>query len=71
MPHFSYPNGTSRDINPETIQVVKDAEFKSAVVAEAGLNRRSTDPYLLRRTTVEPESPVLSFGRDITRSLRS
>jgi peptidoglycan/xylan/chitin deacetylase (PgdA/CDA1 family) len=69
--HFSYPNGTSRDINAETIQIVRDAGFKSAVVAEPGLNSRTSDPFLLRRTTVEPESPVLSFDRDITRSLRS
>lgn len=67
VPHFSYPNGTSNDIDPRTIEEVKAAGFRSAVIAERGVNHRHTNPYLLYRIPVGPTTAPIHFGRDILR----
>jgi peptidoglycan/xylan/chitin deacetylase (PgdA/CDA1 family) len=64
--HFSYPNGTWRDMEFETVDIVKKGGFCTAVVAQGGVNFRNADPYLLRRNTVEPTLPELFFGRYVT-----
>ena len=64
--HFSYPNGTWDDLHSDAVEVVKSASFSTAVVAQGGVNFRNADPFLLRRNTVEPESPELVFGRFAT-----
>jgi len=66
VPHFSYPNGTWDDVNPETVRVVRESGFQTAVLAQGGLNSRETDRFLLRRNTVEPDAPVVWFGRHAT-----
>ena len=61
VPHFSYPNGTSSDIDARTIGEVKAAGFSSAVIAERGVNLRHTDPFLLYRIPVGPTDASASF----------
>ena len=67
VPHFSYPNGTSTDIDLRTVEEVKAAGFRSAVIAEPGVNRRDTDPFLLHRIPLGPLTAPVRFGRDILR----
>jgi len=64
--HFSYPNGMANDIDPDVVASVKNSGFKTAVVAQGGVNTRHTDRFLLRRNTVAPESGELEFGRFAT-----
>jgi peptidoglycan/xylan/chitin deacetylase (PgdA/CDA1 family) len=55
--HFSYPNGNRRDFNGETIRVLDDCRFQSAVTTEKGINGRDTNPYCLKRFGVEIGMP--------------
>jgi len=65
VPHFSYPNGTSNDIDARTIGEVKAAGFRSAVIAERGVNRKHTNPFLLYRLPLESNTSPVDFGRAI------
>jgi peptidoglycan/xylan/chitin deacetylase (PgdA/CDA1 family) len=47
--HFAYPNGTSRDFDETTKNLVRTAGFLSAVSMIFGINTTGTDPYELRR----------------------
>lgn len=64
--HFSYPNGMWPDITPEVIETVRNAGFRSAVTAQGGVNFRNANAFLLRRNTVEPQTPELLFGKYAT-----
>jgi peptidoglycan/xylan/chitin deacetylase (PgdA/CDA1 family) len=70
VPHFSYPNGTWDDINSQVVDTVKNGGFRTAVVAQGGVNFRDADPFLLRRNTVAPESSEMVFARFATGFLR-
>jgi peptidoglycan/xylan/chitin deacetylase (PgdA/CDA1 family) len=52
--HFCYPNGLRRDISPEAAEVVREAEYETAVTTEVGMNLRHADPLRLRRIGVDP-----------------
>lgn len=52
--HFCYPNGSLADFTPDTVALVKQCGFQTAVTTERGLNRHNTNPFLLRRIGVEP-----------------
>lgn len=52
--HFCYPNGSADDFNEETVGIVKSSGFLSAVTTERGMNQLKADPFLLRRTGIEP-----------------
>lgn len=47
--HFAYPYG---DFSPETVQLVKEAGYRTACTTRSGFNRRKSSPYLLRRLEV-------------------
>ena len=56
--HFCYPNG---DWDERSLQLVRESRFETAVTTELGLNRAGADPFLLRRTGVEPALPAAVF----------
>lgn len=47
--HFAYPNGTAKDFNGTTQQLVARAGFESAVSTIFGVNTADTNRYALRR----------------------
>lgn len=59
--HFAYPNGTTRDFNATTQELVKRAGFSSAVSTIFGVNTADTDRYCLRRGGPWEEDPAV-FG---------
>jgi peptidoglycan/xylan/chitin deacetylase (PgdA/CDA1 family) len=49
---FAYPNGKpGEDYSPESVEVVREAGFSTAVSTQWGVSSRSTDPLQLRRFT--------------------
>jgi peptidoglycan/xylan/chitin deacetylase (PgdA/CDA1 family) len=59
--HFCYPNGRKEDFNDNTLEIVKQCGFQSAVTTERGMNFAGADPFLLRRLGVEPNLPPRYF----------
>jgi peptidoglycan/xylan/chitin deacetylase (PgdA/CDA1 family) len=59
--HFCYPNGRAADISDAAVAVVRDANFRTAVTTEGGLNLNCGNRLLLRRIGVEPDLPELYF----------
>lgn len=59
--HFCYPYGLWGDFNDQTIKVVEECQFQTAVIAEHGLNYRASHPFTLRRISVEPTTPLWYF----------
>jgi peptidoglycan/xylan/chitin deacetylase (PgdA/CDA1 family) len=59
--HFCYPNGRAADISDAAVAVVRDANFRTAVTTEGGLNLEGSNRLLLRRIGVEPNLPELYF----------
>jgi peptidoglycan/xylan/chitin deacetylase (PgdA/CDA1 family) len=59
--HFCYPNGRAADISDAAVAVVRDANFRTAVTRDCGLNLKSSNRLLLRRIGVEPDLPELYF----------
>lgn len=59
--HFAYPNGTRVDYNDQTIQVVRQCGFATAVTAESGFNYESTSQFELLRLGVVPSLPEKRF----------
>jgi len=51
--HFCYPYGCWDDFNEQTVNVVKECQFHTAVTAERGLNYRGTNLFTLRRIPVD------------------
>jgi peptidoglycan/xylan/chitin deacetylase (PgdA/CDA1 family) len=49
---FAYPNGLSGDFSDETRQILRDAGFLGALVAERGLVKLGDDPYTLKRIQI-------------------
>lgn len=52
--HFCYPNGSLQDFNEETLNLVRQSDFWTAVTTELGMNLLYANPFLLRRLGVEP-----------------
>lgn len=46
---FCYPNGMPGDFNDETVSIVQDLGFRSAVMAHGGLCHRTSDRFRLER----------------------
>jgi peptidoglycan/xylan/chitin deacetylase (PgdA/CDA1 family) len=60
--HFCYPNGKGEDIGTETVSIVRNAGFLTAVTAEPGRNREPVqDPMQLKRLSAEPDLPAYYF----------
>ena len=50
---FSYPFGTSLDINREIIELTKKAGYESAIAFEQGLVHNNSDPYRIPRYSIQ------------------
>jgi peptidoglycan/xylan/chitin deacetylase (PgdA/CDA1 family) len=61
--HFCYPNGARADVGPEAVDVVRAAEFRTAVTTESGLNHVGGDRFRLLRIGVEPGLDDTYFER--------
>jgi peptidoglycan/xylan/chitin deacetylase (PgdA/CDA1 family) len=62
--HFCYPNGRPQDFEPEAIEVVREAGFDAAVMAEPdGLNFPGANLFRLQRIGVTPDLPSIAFER--------
>jgi glycosyltransferase involved in cell wall biosynthesis/peptidoglycan/xylan/chitin deacetylase (PgdA/CDA1 family) len=59
--HFSYPNGHSNDVNKQTLKVLEECRFESAVTAEGGVNFQGAHPYWLKRIGVYPMMSKFNF----------
>jgi glycosyltransferase involved in cell wall biosynthesis/peptidoglycan/xylan/chitin deacetylase (PgdA/CDA1 family) len=59
--HFGYPNGLRRDVNEPAFDVLRQADFKTAVSTEKGINFSGAHPYWLRRIGVEPMMSKFNF----------
>jgi peptidoglycan/xylan/chitin deacetylase (PgdA/CDA1 family) len=46
---FCYPNGMPEDYTDETVAVVRNTGFKSAVLAHGGMSSARSDPFRLER----------------------
>jgi peptidoglycan/xylan/chitin deacetylase (PgdA/CDA1 family) len=51
--HFCYPYGCWDDFNEQTVKVVEEGGFHTAVTAERGLNYRGSHLFTLRRIPVD------------------
>jgi peptidoglycan/xylan/chitin deacetylase (PgdA/CDA1 family) len=60
--HFCYPNGMAEDFTTETVAVVRDAGFVTAVTAQSGLNATGADWFRLRRIAQDPDNPETRFA---------
>ena len=59
--HFCYPLWLLGDFNDQTLKVVEECQFHTAVTAELGLNYRDSHRFTLRRIPVDPAMPKLYF----------
>ena len=67
--HFAYPNGVpGRDFSDQTVQIVRDLGFDSAVTTGWGAARRGADPFQLPRFTPWDRSRH-RFGLRLARNL--
>lgn len=60
--HFCYPNG---DFNETVVAAVKACGFLSATTVLSGYDSRATDPYLLRRHSLEMDLPDYYFRESL------
>lgn len=63
--HFAYPNGQSVDIDERVTKAVAEFGFATAVTTHRGMNVRGTDPYMLKRISVEPSLPEAYFIQQV------
>jgi peptidoglycan/xylan/chitin deacetylase (PgdA/CDA1 family) len=63
--HFCYPYGRREDFNDETVKVVGQCQFLTAVTAQPGLNFHTTHPFRLRRLSAEPTMPEFYFKESL------
>jgi peptidoglycan/xylan/chitin deacetylase (PgdA/CDA1 family) len=63
--HFCYPNGQEQDINPGTVEAVRQAGFLSASTAQRGLVGPETSLLELRRIGVDPHMPLDLFELEL------
>jgi peptidoglycan/xylan/chitin deacetylase (PgdA/CDA1 family) len=59
--HFCYPNGSVADFTDDTVTVVRNSGFHTAVTTERGMNLNQANPFLLRRIGVEPDGATPYF----------
>jgi peptidoglycan/xylan/chitin deacetylase (PgdA/CDA1 family) len=63
--HFCYPNGNVGDFTDETVDVVKECGYLTAVTAGKGVNFAGADPFRLRRIHQEPWIPAVRFAQTV------
>jgi peptidoglycan/xylan/chitin deacetylase (PgdA/CDA1 family) len=59
--HFGYPYGHQEDFNDETLKVLEQCKFQTAVTTQHGLNFRKMNPFLLKRLSVDAMLPEFYF----------
>lgn len=64
--HFCYPYGCWEDFNEETVRVVQESGFQTAVVAEPGLNGPDAHPFKLTRIPVDATLQKFYFQEALT-----
>jgi peptidoglycan/xylan/chitin deacetylase (PgdA/CDA1 family) len=70
-PVLAYPNGGAADYDEATLAAVGAAGHTHAVTTRGGLNDRTTPPFEIRRTVMNPERgavEVVKVLRDVARS---
>ena len=50
---FCYPNGQSNDFNQNVLEEIKKTGFTSALTTLEGMNTENTNPYFLKRITMD------------------
>lgn len=58
---FAYPNGTPKDYNQDTLDVVKAGQIKAALTTIEGTCSKKTPPYELRRFGVGADMDMTTF----------
>ncbi len=59
--HFCYPYGHWEDFNDQTLKVLDECKFHTAVTAQHGLNFRHTHPFKLMRLSADAMLPEFYF----------
>jgi peptidoglycan/xylan/chitin deacetylase (PgdA/CDA1 family) len=59
--HFCYPYGCWEDFNDETIKVLEQTGFQTAVTAQHGMNTHDAHPFKLLRLAADPMLPEFYF----------
>jgi peptidoglycan/xylan/chitin deacetylase (PgdA/CDA1 family) len=68
--NFAYPNGIwQKDLDQQTVDVVEELGFKSAVITNWGLSSADTSRYLLPRFTPWDKTPFAFHTRLVRNSL--
>jgi len=62
---FCYPNGKTEDYRPSQVQQVREAGYKGAVAANAGLVTGQANPYELPRLGVSGRDDALSVSKNL------
>lgn len=60
---FAYPNGSAVDFNQDTMRILAEEGFRSAVTTIGGGNDGQSDPMVLRRVGMWGDDPHLSVLR--------
>lgn len=68
--HFCYPNGQLSDFNEQTLALLGQQGFRTAVTTEPGINVGGTEPFLIRRLSVDPALPGDYFERLMSGAFR-
>jgi peptidoglycan/xylan/chitin deacetylase (PgdA/CDA1 family) len=63
--HFCYPNGRKMDINDRVRSAVEEAKFSTAVSTESGFNKPGSDPFMLKRISMEAEVRPFYFRQQV------
>lgn len=63
--HFCYPNGRSVDVGNRERTVVEQAGFVTAVSTESGWNEPGSNPYMLKRLSMETGVSTFYFRQQV------
>jgi peptidoglycan/xylan/chitin deacetylase (PgdA/CDA1 family) len=63
--HFCYPNGRAADITDRVRSAVEQAQFSTAVSTESGWNEPGSDPYMLKRLSMETGVSTFYFRQQV------
>lgn len=66
---FAYPNGQAEDVTDDVIAEVRHTGFEAALTTLPGWNTHDTNPYMLRRFTLDGTGSFMYFILTITGAL--
>lgn len=61
MPVFAYPNGRAEDFNEETVNILKQYDFKAALTTIDGLHDPADDKYRIKRINIGADTGKWEF----------